>query len=336
MKKLSVVLLALVMAFAWTASAFAEATPYASIRFATFYKAVDNGAVADTADLVFDLEPAGKTSRLGIKFKVSDEVSGLVETRLISAGNVVGLRHAFGAYKFGAGELLIGQTWAPYSVFFGQVFDDTAGLRQGSAANRAPQVRMTFTPGVYVALIQSALTNSDAEDIEIPEIAVGYKGKAGDIGFGIHGAYVGADNATDPSSYAIMADINAKLGAVGLMGRAFYGQDVNNLLNGGFFLSTGTTSGDLKSWGLIGSVNFNPSDKVGITIGAAYSDTEAAAGDDNNELVVWANAPIKVTKGFTIVPEIAYIDALDVAGLGNATTTADNALWVGAKWQFDL
>jgi hypothetical protein len=333
MKKLSVVLLALVMAFAWTASAFADATPYASIRMQTFYLDVDNaGATADTSNLLFNLYPTN-TTRLGVKFKVSDEVSGLFEI-----SSQVALRHAFGTYKFGAGELLIGQTWAPYTVFFKDIYEDTAGLRYGSGALRAPQVRMTFTPGVYVALIKSALNNTDADDVEFPELAIGYKGKAGSIGFGIHGTYVGAEiGGNDIDSYAIMADINAKLGPADVMARAFYGQDVNNLLNGSFNLTGGSTSGENNSYGVLASVTFYPSDKVAVTLGGAYVETEAT-GDDDNAMVIYANAPIKVTKGFTIVPEIAYEDALDVAGLRSSGTgaAADSALWIGAKWQFDL
>lgn len=341
MKKLSVVLLTLVLAAAWTATAFAEAKPYASIRFQTMYTSFEDSVAssADVSDLRFGLLHTG-TSRVGVKFKVSDEVSGLVELRLFDSdnSNTVGLRHAFGKYDFGAGTLLIGQTWMPYSVFFPQVYDDTAGLRQGSAANRAAQVRLTLDAGVYIALIDNTAGTTD-DDVEIPEIAIGYKGKAGNVGFGIHGAYVSVDDTgADEEGYAVMGDITAKLGGVKLMARAFFGEDVNRLTGGGFALSTGTTSGDLDSYGVIASATFYPSDKIAVTVGGAYNETEASAGDDNNELTLWVNAPIKVTKGFTIVPEIAYVDALDVAGIGGASTTngADNALFVGAKWQFDL
>ncbi len=332
MKKISVVLFAVVLASVWSVAAFAEAKPYASVRFQTFYKNVsdEDGSGGDSTDLLFGLYGS---SRVGVKFKVSDQVSGMVELSLKDSdnGNAVGLRHAFGQYDFGPGKLLIGQTWAPYTTFFPVIYNDAAGGDYGSAANRAAQIRVVLDNGFYVALIDNTLGSSD-DDVEIPEVAVGYKGKAGVVSFGLHGAYVTADDTTpiDEESWALMGDLEAKLAMAKLKARIVYGDDTKNLLGGGFKL--GSTGGDLNTLGLFLSATFYPSDLLAVSVGGAYNETEAASGQDDDEALVFVNAPIKLTKGFTIVPEIAYQLGLDKAGSGDD----DNTLWVGAKWQFDL
>jgi hypothetical protein len=360
MKKLSVVLLALVMAFAWTATAFAEATPYASVRFQTFYSSTDlnESGKDDVNNLTTDLFG---TTRLGIKFKVSDEVSGLFEVN-----NAVGLRHAFGVWDFGAGKLLIGQTWTPYAFFAGEVFDDGAGGLVGSMATRLPQVRVTLDNGIYFGFMKTKISDSD-DDVDFPALFAGYNGKAGDVTFGIGAAYQNNDadqKATQTGSsltyelddsYVVNAQVQVPAGPVVIKGYGFYGQNVESLagstghdvintydnvalktLVDAFGAGDYTLTDDVEvtSYGLILEGAVKASDKVKVVAGVGYlvQDPDVSGIDEDDKLVLYVNAPISVTKGFTVIPEIAYLDGMeDIAGDDDADT-----LYVGAKWQFDL
>jgi hypothetical protein len=156
--------LALVVAF--TVPASADVSLWGSARFYTFSASTDsdyNGTGFDDRDTQWSL---GTLSRFGAKFTGGDvggmweldtrqNVSGINGNSGYSGTNTdssgigaVRVRHLFGTWNFGSGQLLIGQTW-PLANFFIAHSNYTAAGQQfwggvGYLNARISQIRLTF------------------------------------------------------------------------------------------------------------------------------------------------------------------------------------------------
>jgi hypothetical protein len=137
MKKLMVLVaaLALVAGSALTAAA-ADWNFYGSARVSTFFTDLDD---ADTTNYEQGLQG---NARIGASVKVSDELTGGFEY-----GTGVNVRKLYGEWNFGAGSLLVGQTYTPLNYFYSnQVFGtDNDMLAQGGVySGREAMIRLKF------------------------------------------------------------------------------------------------------------------------------------------------------------------------------------------------
>jgi len=162
MKKLIVILAAIAMVGAFTATAMADVDLYGSARFRTYYADVDNGVAGAESDT--DLEwRMGHLTRFGANFK-SDKVTGKFEMDARAGGagatgNIeadsgasrlgnMRLRQLWGQYDFGAGKLMIGQNYPLYDAPVSGINYYSGGLQpfggMGYDVARTSQIRLTF------------------------------------------------------------------------------------------------------------------------------------------------------------------------------------------------
>ena len=116
MKKLFVLLGAVVLVVAFTAPSFAaEWSFYGSARVSMFWQNKDLGDTvgADGEDTDSDLNQSLQgNSRIGANVKAGDNLVGRFEY-----GTGVNLRLLYGEYDFGGFKLLVGQTYGPVNYF---------------------------------------------------------------------------------------------------------------------------------------------------------------------------------------------------------------------------
>jgi hypothetical protein len=129
---------------------------YGSARFATFYVDVDpdDGSDSDTGT---QWAQQGN-SRIGATVKFNDEIGGGFEM-----SDSFGKRKLYGTYNFGAGQLLLGQTYAPSAIFGSNSVYDGDGDLLGVGEfyeGRVPMVQLSFG-GFKVALISPSLSGYD-------------------------------------------------------------------------------------------------------------------------------------------------------------------------------
>ena len=162
MKKLIVILAAIAMVGAFTATAMADVDLYGSARFRSYYADVDNGVAGAESDT--DLEwRIGHLTRFGANFK-SDKITGKFEMDARAGGagatgNIesdsgasrlgnMRLRQLWGQYDFGAGKLMIGQNYPLYDApvsginYYSGGFQKFGGI--GYDVARTSQIRLTF------------------------------------------------------------------------------------------------------------------------------------------------------------------------------------------------
>jgi hypothetical protein len=129
---------------------------YGSARMATWRTINDLGNPTDSDDDTTWAQQGN--SRLGATVKVNDQIGGAFEY-----GTGVNLRKLYGTYNFGAGELLLGQTYTPSSSYFYSnsvyaVDGDMLGVGQ-FYVGRVPMVQLKMG-GLKVALIKPNLSGT--------------------------------------------------------------------------------------------------------------------------------------------------------------------------------
>jgi hypothetical protein len=337
MKRLTLVLVALAAIVAIATPAMAEYNFYGSVRVKTFYLDNDKGA-ADDQDFTVELQP---NTRFGAKIK-SDVIGGKIELGLKTQASGVYTRLAYGTYKTSAGTLLVGQTYSPYFSNASQVFRDDRGLSGFGNLwdSRNPQIRFDLTSGLYIVaakVISTAnnITGGTANattDTLLPKMTVGFKNKAGKFSYNLGATYQTFDTGlTEESvtSYLGYADIKFKQDKLTLHTKIHYGQNLSDLgitdRNSKYVVGL---KNDTTSYGGWVQAGF-----AGATIGIGYvvDDIDGAAETDD-QMAAFINYRIKVAKGFTITPEICYLDYMD------DSTGADQGdhLAIGAQWKMDF
>ncbi len=355
------------------AKAEKSATIYGSVRMATWwgvYDAPSNSTVDDDEDLIWDLQG---NSRLGAKVKIGS-LSGRYELGLPGAGgsNNTYTRLIYGAWNFGGGSLLIGQTYTPAAWFSNQAaMGDWGFIGYGFMYDgRQPQIKLS-TGGFYVALVRpstAGMPEGTAIDTTLPKIYIGYDMKAGNFFLG-PGFMYNTFNAElnnfddDIASWAIYLKGKANFGAVNLKFSGYYGVNLGNAgiagpsdsavlvptatatattfavnpATGAIEASTETTAldysvEDTTTWGGYLQVGFKAG-TIGITLGYGYAVSDNDTyGDPDAHQSYFIQANIPFTKGFFIVPEFSYFDEMDDT---NGCEEAD--MWfLGAKWQLNF
>ena len=316
---------------------------YGSARVATFQIETDTAGVdTDNFDLALQ-----SNARIGANVTVSDTLSGSFEYG--ASGGNVNLRKLYGEWDFGAGKLLVGQTYAPMNWFYSnQVFDADNDLNaQGFIySGREPLVKLTF--GTF----QIALVEPDPDDlgtgftseVRMPAIEACYTWAHDFITLEAAGGY----HSYELSNGGITYDIDSHVFAVGAMfnfGAAFFntavfaGRNVGNLIglsldgnntyDDGYAAISGTQVLDNDSMGYAFAVGYIQNDMFTWEAGYGYaqSDIDSFAGDDEVQ-AYYANVTINLTPGVFLVPEIGRFD-------GKETDDTDT-FYYGAKWQINF
>ncbi len=305
----------------------------------TFYTDQDEEA-GDRQNLGWDLQ---SNSRIGANVK-NNNISGRFEY-----GTGINLRILYGAWNFGAGELLVGQTYTPATVFnSNQVFNGDDGLLTfGSLySGRRPMIQMT-TGGLKVALVQvtgdTDLGTDGGTETLLPKLEAAYNLKAGPVDFTVVGGYqtyTADPDGVDESVDSYVAGANAKFG-MGPMTfhlNGFVGQNVGNY---GFSyhganeaVLVGNNVEDIDSFGGAFVANFKASNMLSFEVGAGYvnNESDVAGAEDDDGMAYYGNAVITLAPGFFIVPEIGVLD------FGDDNTGADEGkqTYAGAKWQINF
>ncbi|MEE4362841.1 MAG: hypothetical protein V2J08_02855 [Desulfotignum sp.] len=340
--RISAIVIGLVTVFATSALA-AEWGFYGSARVATFQVDLET-PTSDTDNFSLSLQ---SNARIGANVTVSDTLSGNFEYG--ASGGNVNLRNLYGEWDFGAGKLLVGQTYAPMNWFYSnQVFDADNDLNaQGFIySGREPMVKLTF--GTF----QIALVEPDPDDlgtgftseVKIPAIEACYTWTHDFITLEAAGGY----HSYELSKGGVTYDIDSHVLAAGAMlhfGAAFFnaavftGRNVGNLIglsvdgdnawDDGFAAISGTRVLDNDSMGYALVVGYKIDDMFTCEAGYGYaqSDIDTYAGEDDMQ-AYYANVTINLAPGVFVVPEIGRFDGKES---GDAETT-----YYGAKWQINF
>jgi len=365
MKKLFVCALAVAMVFAFTAPTMAaDWNFYGSARFTTFSNDVDAQVAGVPSDTDTQWALQGN-SRIGATVSAGDVGGGF------EYGSTPNLRKLYGTWNFGAGTLLIGQTYTPIAEFYSnQVFGaDNDLLFQGMAYHgRRGQIRLTFggfnvafvTPVTQLTLSNTAggttVSTAVGVDTTLPQIVLSYK-FATDmfsvkpyLGWASYDFTTGVTNATQQESvdslvYGIGGKVN--FGPAFVAANFMAGSNVGNM---GIDMATASnaivnsaTGGivDNDSLGYAAVVGFKASDMFIIEGGYGYVSSEVqytAAKQEDTAFSYYINCTINLAPGVFVVPEFGIVSGDEIKNpLGVVGTTKQTeTTYFGAKWQINF
>lgn len=341
MKKLMVLVaaLALVAGSAMTAAA-ADWNFYGSARIATFITDKD---LADTTNYEEGLQG---NSRIGAKVKVSDELTGAFEY-----GSGVNLRKLYGEWTFGAGSLLVGQTYTPLNYFYSnQVYgSDNDLLAQGGVySGRQGMLRLKFGGFEIAALAPktNTLGTGAGTEVSMPGIEANYNMVLDAFSFNLGASYQSyellgtATGDHDVDSYAIAFGAKTNFGPVSLGGNVYVGENIGNIMplsvdgdnawDDGYADWNGTEVLDNEAMGFILVATFKANDMFAFEAGYGYAEVEEMGGaiDDNEVKSYYVQSTITLAPGVFITPEIGMFDGEE--------TGSEETLYYGAKWQINF
>ena len=375
MKKFIVLFAVLAMVFAFTAQAMADVSLYGSARFLTYSVKVDKeqapGATYDDTDTEWTM---AKLGRFGAKFTGGD-VTGLWE---IDARNTttsksndtstlgsIRIRHLFGSWNFGSGQLLIGQTWPLTDMLQSGLAYKESGLEwwggMGTVNGRHTQLRLTFgdlavaflTPQMRAA--SAGIWGSTDTDVTLPKIEVRYDLKLEPVKLAFVGGWQkyeevnATDQTKDITSWVVAGQAKTNFGAayVNLVlhysqNEGDYGLGASSIIDDAYMKSGGTTDiEDVTTWGAALVVGFKVSDMVTLEAGygklKAEGDNYTGAGLDleDDAQAYYLQCNLTMAPGVHIKPEIAVFDKEDRT-VGTTTTEEGKTTVVGVFWQIDF
>ncbi len=343
MKRLMVMVAALAML---TSSAYAaDWNFYGSARVATFYsqsEVIDSGA-----DSNYQYSEAVQgNSRFGATVKVSDELTAGFEY-----GTGVNVRKLYGEWNFGAGKLLVGQTYTPLNWFYSdQVYGgDNDLLAQGGLySGREAMLQLTFG-GFKVAFLGANQVNdglvATSTEVKMPAIELAYTmkmdnfGVKAGFGYQTYSATVGGVE-NDIDSYVFALGGSATFGAFYVGTNFFLGQNAGNMIaidtdgtnawKGGYAALTATDVVDNDVFGAMIAAGFTLNDMFNFEVGYGYVATEYDVDGSNKDKAqsYYLNSTVTLAPGVFFVPEMGRID-----GDEGGDTETD---YFGIKWQINF
>jgi len=366
MKKTIVIFAAFALVFGFAATTMAADWDfYGSARFATFYTTSDQGSPTNPAGLNDDYSSTQwalqGNSRIGATVSNGDVGGGF------EYGSGPNLRKLYGTWNFGAGELLVGQTYTPTVQFYSnQVFaSDNDLLGVGQFYNgRQPMIQLKMG-GFKVALVTPVTDFDDrggveaATEVTIPKIELAYKfstdmffvepmagyqtydilnadGDGESVDSYVFGAYAGV--MFGPASVYFGGYYAENTGAYG----AFQGYGSGTLFEGNPVWD-GSELQDNEEYGGILVVNFKINDMLSAEGGIGYKsneiDSSSVGGKWETEVMsYYVNLPIQLADGVFITPEIGYFDFGDYKRPASAGGDVDQEsdTYFGAKWQINF
>ena len=347
MKKLFVLLGAVVLVVAFTAPAFAaEWSFYGSARITTFWTDVSE-ELGPTGEDDLDLDHSLQgNSRIGASVKVSDNLTGHFEY-----GSGPNLRLLWGEYDFGAFKLGVGQHYIPLCLFYSnQAYGPDNGLLDvgGVYVGRDPMVRAKFG-SFEVALVKPntpGVPGAVDTDVTIPMIQAKYTLKVAGLSVALAGGYqtydvVNAlDQDDDVSAYMVALGAQYNMGPFSIGGNYWMGQNAGNMGNPTWGYAPNISASadadgvlDNDAYGFHVILGFTMSDMVSFEAGYGYvvGDLDDAAEKDETS-AYYLQAKINLAKGVSITPEFGYYDLKDSA----AGADQGNVTYYGLKWQISF
>ncbi|MBW2302471.1 MAG: hypothetical protein JRF57_02025, partial [Deltaproteobacteria bacterium] len=258
-------------------------------------------------------------------------------------------RHWYGTWNFGAGTLLIGQTWAvSFQPIDGDVFLGGYAGDYGSAGGRirTEQIQLSFPFEVGTLKIgfnQPSTNHSTGfgdTDTSLPNIEMSFGGKIGPVSFSVYGGYnwLDAVNITNDreyslNSYVYGATVSIPFGPAYFKASYYHVRNPNEY---GYALATPFDANynaatdsieDVDADGYFAVFGFKFNDMVSSEIGYGYVNIEredfSNPGDDEDDRAYYYLAvPITLAKGVTVTPEIGKFDEKDHK-LAGATAVDD-------------
>jgi hypothetical protein len=343
MKKLFIVFAALCLAVPAMA---ADWNFYGSARFATFYTDLDFDIPGTDDRTNLEWNQQGN-SRIGANVKFNDEIGGRFEM-----SDNFGKRLLFGTYNFGAGQLLLGQTYNPSSSYFysNSVFDGDGGLLGLGQFydGRNPMVQLSFGRFKMAAITQNTPDTLGGTDVEkmLPKLEGSYGYRADTWFFDVFGGYqtyevIGTPiGDQDIDAYVIGVGGGVNFGPISFKAGLNLGQNYGNYgqwNRGGTnpIRNTATILNgqveDVDNWGFLGVLGFKASDMLAFEAGYGWTQAEVdVAGGYKDELTqIYVNSTINITKGFFIVPEVGTI-------MYEGRVNEPELFYLGAKWQINF
>ena len=374
MKKFMVFLVALSMAlgFAVTA-AMADADLYGSIRFRTYWADKDKnyslpGFDYDDEDLEWRI---GYLSRWGVNYQ-SGNIKGKVEldTRdndgdegSAELGDVR-VRHIYGEWDFGAGKLLIGQTFNPCTVYASGIGYYSGGLQRFHSTGldyfRTSQIRLTFDKFMIAFLAPDTELDYKGTaaapgpfaggdiDTTLPRIEARYSFNFDPIKLDVMGGWQTYDvvDATDDEesidSYFVGLYAQGNFGPAYVKGLINYRQNGTNY---GLWTVVeesaqwdGNDFDDATAIGYSAVIGYKISDKV--TIEASYAASRAEnddmAGDPEDDASAYAlMVKYSPAPGVIIQPELIYDDREESDFIGADDDQGDATIF-GVFWMINF
>ena len=318
---------------------------YGSARVSTFVEDTDVPAGGnDTTSLGHGLQG---NSRIGARVKVNDAVGGRFEY-----GTGVNTRILYGTWNFGAGQLLVGQTYTPFNVFYSnQVYGgDNDLLSYGAVyAGRRPMVRLTFGDFQIAAVQpQTSLLNSGAgsfEEVTFPKIEARYDVNLGGVSAFISGGfntYELTDATTgiahDVDSYVLGIGARATFGPAYLASNFWIGENVGVYGQANSPVDdpqiSGSTLNDSDAYGFIIVAGAKLNDMFSFEAGYGYTESEldAAGNNEDDAESYYVQSTITFVPGVFIVPEIGVVDEKQ----NSAGAQENEVVYYGLKWQINF
>ncbi len=365
MKKLIVILAAIAMVGAFTATAMADVSLYGSARMWTYRISTDKEATGTNYDQDDTTWKMGPFSRFGANFK-GDKVSGKFELDARDADGLDGastvgdmrVRVLWGEWDFGAGKLGVGHNW-PLSDWNITLNQSTGGGIQGYGSTgmswaRHSQIRLTFdnlkisfaSPDISDGGVGTYVTRQERT---LPKIELRYGMKLDLLALDFLGAYqsYNALNATnqDKSITSYLLGVRAKMnfGPAYLNFAGRYDQNGGNygvssgVRNNAVWNATTLDVEDTTTYGAAFALGYKVSDM--FTVEAYYGKTKSEddrVGTNEDEAQMYGvTAKITLAPGVYLFPEFVVEDYED-------STTADIVSQEGKKtsigmvWRIDF
>ncbi|MCP4020557.1 MAG: hypothetical protein GY729_01835 [Desulfobacteraceae bacterium] len=347
MKKLMVIVASLLLV-ASTAVA-ADWNFYGSARITTFV--MDTDAIAGSTDTTNLTHALQGNSRIGARVKVNDAVGGRFEY-----GTGVNVRLLYGTWNFGAGQLLVGQTYSPLNLFYSNqvVGSDNDLLNYGGVySGRNPMIRLTFGDFQLGFLQPSASTLNTAiagafTEVTFPKVEASYNINFGAVAFTVAGGYntyeltSGNGIAEDVDAYELAIGAKVNFGPAYIAGDFWLGQNVgtygmyNQPVDDATVTETATTMtiNDNDAYGFLFVIGAKLNDMFSFEAGYGWSEAELdmAGGQEDDCQSYYVQSTITFAPGVFIVPEIGVMDQKqNAAGAEEADT-----VYYGLKWQINF
>ena len=350
MKKLLIILTAIAMVGAFTATAMAADWGfYGSARVETSYATQNDDLAPPDGVTQFSTDMNG-TSRIGANVKVSDSLSGRFEY-----GGSNNMRLLYGVWNFGGGALIVGQTYTPGGGMTNgnQALAGDYGMYDfGMYESRQPQVTLSFG-SFSVGIVQPASNadlignnegpSGDWGSVEAyPTLEAGYNGSFGAFSLGVYGGFqqltaleTAAYDETSVSAYGAGLSFGGNFGAVNFTVQGSYS------MNGGYIwlgharneLDADGDWQDSSTMNATGSIGFTASEMIYVEGGLGYrSSANDTYEEDNADMVYYINCKINMAENVFVVPEISMFDY----GKDQDDNDEGTAMYVGAKWQINF
>ena len=279
-----------------------------------FIQWVDDAASEDD-----QLAVTARETRVGVKLKQGENVSGLIEFDLYSAGAGENkpsalLRKVYAKINLVEGlSVLVGQTGDVYSPLLPAVLNYGWGWNCGNTGYRRPQVRVEYANSGLVA--QAAITRAIGGEVSgNPDVQarVGYSLKNDSMKVAIGGSMVSGtrDTMHDDVVSGWAVDVHAGFGPVVLRGEYFGGKNLSSYL-GGIGQGLNANGEEINTTGMWFQVGYKVTDQLTVNAGYLQDDPDeddltGTAVDDRDMNTAWfVNVRGKLNKNTEVGIEVS-------------------------------